>query len=139
MRSELRPHRLGKGRAADDDRVLDIWQRLQCSGGLAAVMLKNTVHCALAVTVAFARAGAAVSATRRAVRGIRADPGVHRRGGDSGGIRDFAHAGFGDAEGRRFQQNMVSGFMHCGGGLCGAGMGGDSKRVGAAATKRAGA
>ena len=45
---------------------------LAVGGALAAVLLKNLVHCALAVTVAFARAGAAVScSSMRSLRGLR--------------------------------------------------------------------
>ena len=38
---------------------------LTLAGGLAAVLLKNLVHCALAFTVAFAGSGAAVPRSTR--------------------------------------------------------------------------
>ena len=58
-RKELRPMNF----------VFWILSALTVAGGLAAVLLKNLVHCALAVSVAFLGLALVVSATRRAVCG----------------------------------------------------------------------
>jgi hypothetical protein len=80
---------------------------LTVAGGLAAVLLKNTVHCALALTVAFAGLALLFLELDAQFAGVRADSGLHRRGRHPGGLCDSADARLGDAEGRCLQPHWL--------------------------------
>jgi NADH:ubiquinone oxidoreductase subunit 6 (subunit J) len=64
---------------------------LTVAGGLAAMLLKNTVHCALALTVAFAGLALLFLNLDAQFAGFRADSGLHWRGRHFGGLCDSAH------------------------------------------------
>jgi len=68
-------------------------------GGLAAVLLKNTVHCALSLTVAFAGLRCSIWSLTRSSR-VCADSGLHWRSRHPGCLCDSAHQRVGDAKGR---------------------------------------
>ena len=79
---------------------------LTIAAAVAAMTLRNLVHCALAVAVAFAGLGGGVSATRRPIRRLRANPRLCRRGGDPHRVRRSAHARRRAAGGIRFLRVM---------------------------------
>ena len=106
------------------------------AGGLAAVLLKNTVHCALALTVAFAGlallfleldaqfAGfAQILVYIGAVAILVVFAILLTRGSET--PKDGV-----------YQQELACRAGDCGGSLCGAGLGGAAERAGACRTKR---
>ena len=82
---------------------------LAVGGALAAVLLKNLVHCGAGADARVSRPGASVSSSRCAVCWVRADPCVRRRGGDPGCVRHFADERVGYSERRRLLETWFAG------------------------------
>ena len=75
--------------------LFTIFAMLTVAGAVAAMSLRNLVHCVLALTWHLL-AWRGVSATRRAVHRACTDSGLRRSGGDTDRLRGSAYAGYGD-------------------------------------------
>ena len=93
---------------------------LTLAGGLAAVLLRNTVHCALALTLAFAGLALLFLRLDAQFAGF-AQILVY---GHSGGLRHPAHPRLGNSHGGRLQPELVCGAGDCRRGVCRVRLGG---------------